>query len=271
MNHLLVTGNLAAFPDILALVISLCFKEKEPINLTFFTADLSGLDERYRPLGEKEVIFLRTLLQEKNPASAVSLHDLTGNVRRDFPHLEHFSHRYTPYSLLRLYADCFDFAEEKVLYLDTDILVMKPLEELFQTDLTSYDLALVKDPVGAPVKGKNYGNSGVLLLNLPQIKEDGAFARSREWVARKNRGAYDQDAINENCRKRFLPRIYNEQKKTSSDTVIRHYPRYLRVFPYPHDQVIRPSNPDLFRQRYPGEQEEILEEFEQEMLRYRAQ
>jgi len=270
MESILVAGNLAAFPDILALVLSLRMSQKEPISLTLLSADLSDLDERYRPLGAQEANHLRALLQEKNPASVLSLRDLTSLIRSDFPHLAHFSHRYTPYSLLRLYADSLGLTDEKILYLDTDTLVMKPLEELFQTSLQDYDLALVKDPVGAPVKGKNYGNSGVLLLNLPLIKADQAFVHSREWVALKKRGAYDQDAINENCRKLFLPPIYNEQRKTGPATVIRHYPRYLRIFPFPHDQVIRPSNPDLFRQHYPGEEEELLHEFEKEMRRYRS-
>jgi lipopolysaccharide biosynthesis glycosyltransferase len=270
MENILVAGNLAAFPDILSLVISLRMSQKDAINLTLLSADLSDLDERYRPLGSKEADYLRSLLQEKNPASLLSLRDLSASLRSGFPHLENFSHRYTPYSLLRLFADSLGLAEEKILYLDTDILVKKPLDELFQTNLQGYDLALVKDPVGAPVKGKNYGNSGVLLLNLPRLKADGAFARSREWIASKKRGAYDQDAINVNCQKLFLPRIYNEQKKTDPATVIRHYPRYLRVFPYPHDQVIRPSNPDLFRRHYKGEEEELLQEFEKEMRRYRS-
>lgn len=270
MERLLVSSNLAGFPDLLVLSLSLRDTQKEPFSLTLLTASLPEADPRYQSLSEKEAGFLRVILKEANPANEVGVYDLTPSVKKDFPYLADFSHRYTPYSLFRLYADTLHFPEEKALYLDTDIVVRKPLDELFKTELHDYDLGLVKDPVGAPVKGKNYGNSGVLLLNLPQIEKDGAFARCRNWVAKKKRGAFDQDAINQECSKFFLAEKFNEQRKTKAETVIRHYPRYLRLFPYPHDQVIRPSNPPVFRAHYPQENETLLAEFENEIERYRA-
>jgi lipopolysaccharide biosynthesis glycosyltransferase len=268
MVHLLVSSNLAGFPDLLVLILSLKNVEKEALDVSLLSATLTDYDPRYQGLGEKEANFLRSLLKKNNPASELSLFDLTPQVKKDFPYLAHFSPRYTPYSLFRLYADSLPHSQEKWLYLDTDIVVMKPLDALFEMDLQGYDLALVKDPVGAPVKGKNYGNSGVLLLNLPQIKADGSFARCRQTIAQKKGGAYDQDAINHECKKLFLPEKYNEQRKTKEETVIRHYPRYLRIFPYPHDHIIRPSNPELFRAHYPHENEALLSEFEQERKRY---
>ena len=268
MERLLVSSNLAGFPDLLVLSLSLRDTQKEPFSLTLLTASLPEADPRYQSLSEKEAGFLRVILKEANPANEVGVYDLTPSVKKDFPYLAHFSPRYTPYSLFRLYADSLPHSQEKWLYLDTDIVVMKPLDALFEMDLQGYDLALVKDPVGAPVKGKNYGNSGVLLLNLPQIKADGSFARCRQTIAQKKGGAYDQDAINHECKKLFLLEKYNEQRKTKEETVIRHYPRYLRIFPYPHDHIIRPSNPELFRAHYPHENEALLSEFEQERKRY---
>lgn len=268
MASLLVSSNLAGFPDLLVLVLSLRNVEKEPLDVFLLSATLTDYDPRYEGLSEKEAGFLRDLLKESNPNNDLFLYDLASRVKRDFPYLANFSHRYTPYSLFRLYADSLPFSPEKLLYLDTDIVVMKPLGELFRKDLKGYDLALVQDPVGAPVKGKNFGNSGVLLLNLPQIKADGAFERCRKAIALKKRGAYDQEAINRECLKLLLPEKYNEQRKTKEETVIRHYPRYLRIFPYPHDQVIRPSNPELFRAHYPHENEVLLQEYEKELRRY---
>ncbi len=72
------------------------------------------------------------------------------------------------------------FGLDKVLYLDGDIIVRKDLSELFDIDLEDSYLAAVKD-MGAVKCGctdvrdinGDYFNSGVMLLNLAQLRKDG--------------------------------------------------------------------------------------------------
>lgn len=67
----------------------------------------------------------------------------------------------------------------KVIYLDGDILVFKSLKELFNLEMGSMYVAAVKDMIAEKelhmndVCGvENYFNSGVMLLNLKQLRED---------------------------------------------------------------------------------------------------
>jgi len=262
MKEFLVCGNKATFPDLLFLVLSLKESQDDPITLTLVSGDFSSFDERYHSYTFEQQNFLEQLLQKKNPSSHLRFCDLSEKALKDFPYLKKANRRYTPYAYLRLYADTLYEGDEPVLYLDTDTVVMKDLSPLFQTELKEKDLGIVVDPVGSRYYGNTYGNSGVLLLNPQQIRQDGSFEKCRSLIAGKRQGYSDQNAINLYCSKVYLPEKYNEQTSLKEDTIIRHYPRFFHVFPYPHDEVIRPSTPAKFREHYPDVHEALLKEFE---------
>jgi lipopolysaccharide biosynthesis glycosyltransferase len=99
-------------------------------------------------------------------------------------------------------------AVDRVLYLDVDVLVLAPLAELWELDLTGYSVAAVTNVPEQHRLGhaaelglsgpSSYFNSGVLLMNLEAMRRDGCSealiecARSRLdellWP--------DQDALN---------------------------------------------------------------------------
>lgn len=107
---------------------------------------------------------------------------------------------------------------QKVLYLDGDILILNDLKELFNIDLTEYPLAGINDGDSkfflnkALFKGqKDYINSGVLLINIEQFKNEvtNLFAVTDKY---KNEFThYDQDAINLVFKDKIkiLPEKYN--------------------------------------------------------------
>lgn len=76
---------------------------------------------------------------------------------------------------------------DKVLYLDGDILVRDDLVELYKTRLDSNYVAAVRDlpqvlygdnqVVGKDISGSDYFNSGVMLLNLKMMRDDGIVER----------------------------------------------------------------------------------------------
>lgn len=66
----------------------------------------------------------------------------------------------------------------KVLYLDCDMIVMKPLEKMYETDIEKYTFAGTRDCISksyleniALDNGDIYCNSGVLLINLERWNE----------------------------------------------------------------------------------------------------
>lgn len=97
--------------------------------------------------------------------------------------------RWSPVIFYRCIAHRFFTDIDKILYLDSDILVCRDLTELFNTDLNDYVLGGVRDmapvndrfhPQGIFVKkfaekylnNGPYINSGVLLLNLEKMREN---------------------------------------------------------------------------------------------------
>lgn len=97
---------------------------------------------------------------------------------------------------------------DRVLYLDTDIIVREAVDEIFAMDMGDQWVAVVNDhlagiahPEVAPGIGVDYDkyfNSGVMLLNLKAIREAGGGARILQ-IARDNLARLhfpDQDALN---------------------------------------------------------------------------
>lgn len=96
---------------------------------------------------------------------------------------------------------------ERVIYLDCDLVVNGSLEELWDTDITGFALAGIRDRVNDYIHVYNrlryplsdgYINSGVLLIDLKRWREDHFFERAKALankmpLALKN---HDQDIIN---------------------------------------------------------------------------
>ena len=103
----------------------------------------------------------------------------------------------------------------KILYLDSDIIVRRSLEDLWNTDIQDYALAAVIDPWWSPgggphvevPPGAKYFNAGVLLINLDywrmnNVSENAtAFARNNFEKVHY----WDQDALNAILVDRWIP------------------------------------------------------------------
>ena len=129
---------------------------------------------------------------------------------RPFGLLPHVSRMtYARLLIPHLFAD----AASKVLYLDVDILVLRDLAPLWQTDLEGVSLAAVLDyqldisrgsaithsRVGMP-SVPNYFNAGVLLINTRVCLLRRVPERALEYLrAHTNTPYSDQDALNVAC------------------------------------------------------------------------
>ena len=112
-------------------------------------------------------------------------------------------------------------AYDKILYLDCDIIVRQDMGVLFRnTDLKDNYLAAVYE---APIEGqaerikalgcipRQYFNSGMLLMNLKQMREEKVSARLLKACEKDYMEFPDQDALNQVCQRRVLPvsPVYN--------------------------------------------------------------
>ena len=119
-------------------------------------------------------------------------------------------------------ADILPNSIEKVLYLDSDMVINNDLYELWNTELDNYQVAAVED---APIfdrydkllmpKRAHYFNSGVLLINLKAWRQEGTSAKIVEFLIKypERRAFNDQDGLNAVLHSKWLrlPPIYNQQ------------------------------------------------------------
>ena len=117
--------------------------------------------------------------------------------------------------------------EDKVIYLDVDVLINNDLSELYNNNLDGFIIGAVKNLFIYQVFEKHlkeiaywkekyenfksyYINAGVLLLNLKEIRATKIF---KEWITLSNENweYHDQDILNMSCFGRiyYLPPKYN--------------------------------------------------------------
>ena len=232
MINLVYSGNYAIFYGILTSLISVAKFNKDEIHAYLLTMDLSDENEKYKPLSTEQAQFLENYLKKINPNSTCKIIDMTQVYKKDSLN---YNGRFTPYALLRLYASVPEVASllpEKFLYLDADTLILNSIQELFNTDISNYELGVVRDYMGRHFYGRNYFNSGVMLMNMKKIIETGLLDKTRKMCSEKNFFLVDQTALNKCVNsKLILPDKFNSQRRIKKDTVIRHYCASWRFFP----------------------------------------
>ncbi len=107
---------------------------------------------------------------------------------------------------------------DKVLYLDSDVIILKNINELYSIDVSDYYMAAVEDKMSFWMRNRIAGmgennpfiNGGVQLMNLTNFRKDNLENIIFEKL-RSNVGYTDQDVINDVCHKKILslPLKYN--------------------------------------------------------------
>jgi len=86
---------------------------------------------------------------------------------------------------------------DKVIHLDTDTIIRKSLEPLFNTNLCGKWFGAVPEYRGNyRLVGDKYYNAGVLVLNLAQMREDGIESEMTDYLNTSKQPFVDQNAWN---------------------------------------------------------------------------
>ena len=200
--------------------------------------DVSRINPAYTAITDEQIDFLNKVVKSKNKNNEVIKVDVTELYEQEFGNGKNENAYCTPYTLLRLLVDLVPNMPDKILYLDIDMMANGDIEELYNTDISEYEYAAVKEKYGSKIIRPDYINAGMLLINMVKVKETKLFEKARRLLKKRKLIFADQDAIFwSTTKKLLLPRIYNEQSKfNKKDTVICHFCKRLLLFPYPRTE-----------------------------------
>lgn len=99
---------------------------------------------------------------------------------------------------------------ERILYLDPDIVAINPISEFYHTDFDGHCFVAAEHEITGKIlrifnnlrlgtlRAKGYYNTGVLLMNLTQLRKEGRADELLSFIKRKKRRLFlpDQDILN---------------------------------------------------------------------------
>ncbi len=266
--NLLYCGDSNFEDGLIISILSILKHEKRELNIYVLTMAYETHDKKYFPVSSTTIKKLDKLVKKTNPKSFVKLIDIT-DIYHKYELSANAETRFTPYCMLRLYADLVDLPS-KILYLDNDVVCMNSFSSFYDIDNSNYELVGVLDRYGSWFFRKkfwqrDYLNSGVLLLNLDMIKQTNLFTKAREMCQTKTMLMPDQSALNKLAiAKKIVPNIYNQQKWIKKDTIFRHFTTTFKFFPKFRTQKIKPWDIDnLHNILKTYEIDDILKEYTQ--------
>ena len=268
MINIMFAGNYKVFDGMLIASLSILKHTKDPITAYILTMDLTEKNEVFKPINKKHIKYLNKIYKNVNPESEVKLLDITDLYKKEFENAVSDGGQYTPYTYLRLFADQIDELPNKILYLDTDVVANNDIKELYDIDITGYEVAGAQDYYGRWFFcSPKYMNAGVLLFNMEELRKTKMLNKAMKLCVTKKIFLNDQTAINRLAKKKLIVnRKFNEQKKLTEKTVIRHFSMTIKFFPWFRTQNIKPWHIENVHNILKYHQfDDILDDYQQRM------
>ncbi|MBA1392639.1 glycosyltransferase family 8 protein, partial [Lactobacillus sp. XV13L] len=216
--NILFCGDHHAEDGILIAILSLLKNSgAQELHVYILTMYTQSYQKRFKPFSKHAADYLKGLLTAQNSQNTLKLLDCTGLFVKQ-PLVANMSTHFTPYAMLRLFADEVPQLPDRILYLDADVIVRRSLSQFYQQDLADTEFVGVLDYWGRfffhnlhEHRLFDYVNSGVLLVNLAEIRRTKLFAKVRQLLQTHTIFLPDQSALNHLAReKRLAPRRFNE-------------------------------------------------------------
>ncbi|MCD8019876.1 MAG: hypothetical protein LUF92_09950 [Clostridiales bacterium] len=275
MMNILYCGDHNIEDGLYISILSLLKQEEEPLHIYVLTMNCKVGEKEYVPVSDTAVAYLDRRVREKNAMNFVKKIDMTEAFSKEMP-TANLETRFTPYCMLRLYADLEEELPDKILYLDNDVICRRNCSTFYHQDIEGCELVGVLDHYGKwffrnKLWKMDYMNSGVLLLNLKKIRQDGLFQKCRDLCRDKEMFMPDQTAIHKLSKgKRIAPRRFNEQRKLQDDTVFQHFTTSFRFLPWFHTLTVKPWQVDRVHEELKlHEYDDLLTEYQETMWKLR--
>ncbi len=263
--NLLFCLDKKCFPGLLITLLSASKTTSHPLNVFVTTGNFKTRKKSYDAFTLSQASFIEKVIQKENPESKITLLDLTDEVIEKLGNSVNFGGKFSPLSLIRLIADHHEEFGDKILYIDIDVVICNDLYQIYNYDLKGKDIGMCLDEVGKYWLGKTYCNSGVLLMNLKQLRENHHFDIVRKKIMKNRYFMPDQTALNRGMKKYklIMSSRFNDQHYLYPDTVVRHYCQWVKINKRGFCNVAeKPWNIESFRKIY-GEDthKDILDEY----------
>lgn len=260
--NILFCGDMGVCEGIFLSVLSICKSVNEDLCFYILTASVDDHHAIPPSFADK----LQNAICAKGKNHRVLLLDISEEFRSYLP-LANMGTWFTPFCMLRLFADMVPDIPDRVLYLDTDVLCRADFKELYDSNIDDIEIVGVPDRYGKWFFGNifkhDYLNSGVLLMNLSNIRKSGLFEKCRCMCRDKKMFMPDQSALNKLAVKRKVAAKYNAQGKIKPDTVFKHFTTFFRFFPYVRAVTIKPWHTDrLHHELKIFEFDDIIQEYQ---------
>lgn len=245
--NILYCGDSNIESGLILSIVSIVRNIKEAVHIYVLTMELSDVlvGKAFLSVSEACIEELDHYVKKKNPANFVKSYDLSAEFREELP-VANIKTRFTPYCMLRLFADKVDDLPERILYLDNDVLCRKDFTEFYHQSLAGWEFAGVLDYYGSwlfrqKFYKRDYVNSGVLLLNMDLIRKTKLMEKCRARCKTKKMFMPDQSALNKVAfTKKIVERKYNDQRHLHTDTVFQHFTTSFRLLPWLHTITVKP-------------------------------
>lgn len=228
--NILFCGDSNIREGVLVSSISLLVNQPYPIRIYIATAEVKAYNRVCRPVDDHFATQLDKHLASVRYGSGACLIDATAQFHKT-PPLANIKTRFTPLCMLRLYADQMREldAMKRVLYLDNDVLCLRDFSDMYRMKMGDSTIAGVLDRYGRwffhnEARPFDYINSGVLLMEMQNIRATGLLRHCRELCSEKKMFMPDQSALNKLAHdKILLSRKFNEQHRIREDTALQHF------------------------------------------------
>ncbi len=228
MISLLYCGNGTMFQGILLSSLSAAMQASMPLDIHIFTMDMTDKNPAFTPLTPQHAMYIQQKLCSLRAGARVTVHDLRALYCAHLANNPNAA--FAPYALLRLLIDQMEGLPPRLIYLDTDTLVLDDLTPLMSWEMCGCGFAATRNRHGKFVIHPRYMHAGVMLLDTARLKESDLLPRARAMCNTRKFPFLNQDVLNRCVGKRcFLPRRYNERYALKADTVICHFPLAVRL------------------------------------------
>lgn len=268
--NILYCGDKPMQKGILLSSMSLIKNVDEPLNIYILTVDYREKGINYKPVDKAFAKYLKEKLNKSDIKVNIFLVDVTRYFVEELPEANMQS-RFTACCMLRLFADKTDI-KDRVLYLDTDVLCRKDFRDFYYQNMDGIEIAGVSDYYGRWLFGDGYINSGVMLMNMRMIRQNGLLEKCREQCIRKEMFMPDQTAVNTFAtRVNLCGRKFNDQRRLHDNTVFQHFTTTFRVFPVIRTVSVKPWEIDKMHNILGlHEYDELLDSYNREHEEYMA-